>query len=128
MGVEANYFRRGELKYLEYWQYFVRLVLRVLVLRVLRVLRVLGVVPQYFQCAQYTGSMKYISTIYICAPPFRQFHAHFIADSIDYSRMVPRMGVEANYFRGGGHEYVAYWQYLESICCEHSKYLRVQHS
>ena len=46
MGVEANYFRGGELEYLEYCQYFVRLLLRVLVLRVLRVL---GVVPKYFR-------------------------------------------------------------------------------
>ena len=46
----------------KYWQYFVRLVLRVLVLRVLRV----HIVPKYFQFAQYAGSMKYISTIYLC--------------------------------------------------------------
>ena len=42
--------------------------------------------------------------------------------------MFPRMGVEANYFRGGEREYFECWQYLGSICCEHSKYLRVQHS
>ena len=47
----------------KYWQYFVRLVLRVLVLRALRVL---GVVPKYSQKAQYTGSMRYIPTIYLC--------------------------------------------------------------
>ena len=47
------------------WQYFVRLVLRV---QVLRVLRVHGVVPKYSQYAQYTGSVKYISTIYLCTP------------------------------------------------------------
>ena len=37
----------------------------------------------------------------ICAPPFRYFQPYFIADSIQCSRMVPRMGLEANYFRGG---------------------------
>ena len=47
----------------KYWQYFVRLVLRVLVLRVLRAH---GVVPKYSQYAQYTGSMKYIFTNYLC--------------------------------------------------------------
>ena len=41
--------------------------------------------------------------------------------------MVPRMGVEANCFRGGELEYLEYWQYFESIYCEYSKYLRVQH-
>ena len=43
-----------------------------------------------------------LSIFFICAPPFRQPHPHFIADSVHCSRMVPRMGVEANYFRGGG--------------------------
>ena len=47
----------------KYWQYFVRLVLRVLVVRVLLVV---AVVPKCFQHAQYTESIKYISTIYLC--------------------------------------------------------------
>ena len=79
----------------KYWQYFVRLVQRALILRVLRVL---GVVPNYFQYAQYTGSMKDISTIYL-------FTAVSIISSAFYcrqhSRMVPRMRIGANYLWGG---------------------------
>ena len=33
----------------------------------------------------------------------------------------PTNGSWSKLLSGGGHEYVAYWQYLESICCEHSK-------
>ena len=98
----------------KYWQYLVRLVLRVL--------RIHEVVPKYSHYAQYAGSMKYISTICLCTAV-----SHFTADSIHCSRIVPRMGVEENYFRGGELEYLEHWQYFGSICCEHSKYRRVQH-
>ena len=98
----------------KYRQYLVRLVLRVL--------RIHEVVPKYSHYAQYAGSMKYISTICLCTAV-----SHFTADSIHCSRIVPRMGVEENYFRGGELEYLEHWQYFGSICCEHSKYRRVQH-
>ena len=66
----------GELEYL-YWQYLVRLLLRVMVLRVLRVL---GVVPKYFQQAQYSGNMRCIPTIYL-RTAVSIFHPHFIAEN-----------------------------------------------
>ena len=51
-------------------------------------------------CAVYGGSMKYIPTIYMCTV-VSIIHPHSFADSIHCGRMVPRMGVEANYFRAG---------------------------
>ena len=114
----------GELEYLEYWQYFVRLVLRVLVLRVLRVL---GLVPKYFQYAQYTGSIKFISTIYLCTAVSTILSAFYCRQ---HSRFTdgPTNGSWRKLLSGRELEYLEYWQYFESICCEHSKYLRVQHS
>ena len=73
----------------KYWQYLVRLVLRVL--------RIHGVVPKYSHYAEYTGSMKYIWTIYLCT-------AVSIISSAFYCRqhaLVPRIGVETKCFRGG---------------------------
>ena len=71
--------------------------------------------------------MKYIPTIYLCA-------AVPIISSAFYIRQRPPLTdcptnwSSSKFLSGGELEYFEYWQYFDSICCEHSKHVRVQHS
>ena len=95
----------GKLEYLKYWQYFVWLVLRVLVLWALRVL---GVVRKCFQYAQYTGSIKYFSTISLCTAVSISSSAFYYSQHSLFTDG-PTKGSWTKFLSGGKHEYLEYW-------------------
>ena len=70
-------------------------------------------------CAVYWEYQAYFDHPYVQCR-FDNF-IHILLQTAFTSRMVPRMGVEATYFRGGN-------SIMAVFRDEHSKYLRVQHS
>ena len=83
--------------------------------------------PIILSYAQCTGNVNYIPTIYLRT-------AVSIVSSAFYCKQHSLLtdgrtnGSRSKILSCGELVYLEYWQYFESIRCEHSKYLRVQHS